>query len=179
MSEALERVERVAEDLFLCVVAGLSDDRAALDMVFCELCGDHEKVSNYLSTTCHEFRCGQRTPYRVWDTRDHVRLLLFRKEQDLGALEDLAYDVRFNMHRAVPMLDQDATSYLNEVFGGDYRFNAAEVGYLWRLIHDTEFPIMPRMHDLKHDVVANIASNGGVYEDFIDALNFLNAGEIK
>lgn len=179
MSEALDCVEGIARDLFLSVVAGLSDDRAALDALFGALSDDSEKVLNYLSTTQHEFKCGQRVPAKVWGMQDPVQLLLFRKERDVEKLAELAYDVRFDMHRAVPMLDQDATAYLNEVYDGEYRFNAGEVGYLWRLIHDCEFPIMPRTHEFKHDVVANIASNGGVYEDFCDALHLLNVGALK
>ena len=176
MSEELDRVTEIAEDLFLLVLAGLCDDRSAVDRSFEELRGDSLKIFNYLSTS--PLLPANRGMYAdLWGQCDAVKLLLFRKARDFEKLDELAYDVRFNMHRTVPLLDQDAAKYLNEVFGGEYRFNAGEVGYLWRLIHDMEFPIMPKTHTLKHDVVANIASNGGVYEDFVDALDLLNVGE--
>lgn len=165
MSENQYKVAQIATDMFKHVVANNSDDPCAIERVAGRL--GRMEFGNYLMSCPCEFLADRDFLVELWHEQDPVKFLLSRKTLDADALVDLACTVgHFLTHEAVH-LEECATTYLESVFTRAWRFNPAEVGYLWRLLHDQEFPIMPATHSLEHDVIANVASMGAAPEEVL------------
>lgn len=165
MSEIQYRVAQIATDMFKYAVANNSDDPFTLERAAGQL-GKRE-FGNYLMTCPCEFLADRGFLVELWHEQDPVKFLLSRKTLDADALVDLSHAVRCFLGHDIVHLGECATTYLESVFNCVWKFNPAEVGYLWRLLHDQEFPIMPATHSLEHDVIANAASMGAVPEEVL------------
>lgn len=170
MSEIRDKVVKIAADMFKHLVAKCSDDPQSLDRA--SLLGRLE-YSNYLATCPAEFLCDRGLLFDLWKEQNPVKFFMFRKTRECDELEFLNNAVRHYLRKTVALDSRSATTVLDEVFEGDWKFNPAEIGYLWRLIHDLEFPIMPGTHSVEHDAVANLASMGATPEEVIQLANFL------
>lgn len=169
MSEIRDKVAKFATDMFKHVIAKNSDDPCVVDRAAWRL--GRTEFENYLMTCPCEFLGDRDYIIELWREQDPVKFLLSRKTLDSDALDDLACTVRQFLTHETVHLEECATIYLESVFSRARRFNPAEVGYLWRLIHDLEFPIMPETHTMEHDVVANVASMGASPEEVVDMAN--------
>ena len=165
MCEVRDKVVKIATDMFKYVVAENSDDPRSIERAAAQL-GKRE-FENYLMSCPHEFSAGRDFIVELWHEQDPVKFLLSRKTLDPDAHSDLVCGIEIFLDFDVPFLDECATTRLESVFSGGWRFNPAEVGYLWRLINDCEFPIMPATHSLEHDVIANAASMGAMPEEVL------------
>ena len=171
MSEIKNKVACFAADMFKHVIIGKSDDPQTLARAAAQL-GKRE-FENYLITCPHEFLCDRDFIIELWHEQDPVRFLLSRKTLDSDVLPNLAAGVTGFLDLDVPYLDECATAYLERMFNRTRRFNPAEVGYLWRLIHDCEFPVMPATHGMQHDSIANRASMGDTPEEVVELAQIL------
>lgn len=171
MSDIKSKVGQFAADMFKHVIAQKSDDPQSLERAAGHL--GRAEFENYLITCPHEFLCDRDLIVELWHEQDPVKFLLSRKTLDPDAHLNLVYGVKAFLDFDVPFLDECATIYLESVFSRSWRFNPAEIGYLWRMIHDCEFPIMPATHSLEHDSIANLASMGATPEEVIELAKFL------
>lgn len=165
MSEIQNEVVKIATGMFKHVVASKADDPCAIERAAGQL--GRREFGNYLMTCPCEFLADRGFLVELWREQDPVKFLLSRKTLDVDALDDLSCGVRCFLTLDVVYRKECATTYLESVFTRAWKFNPAEVGYLWRLFHDREFPIMPATHFLEHDVIANVASMGAAPEEVI------------
>ena len=170
MSEIRDKVVKIAADVFKYLVAKCSDDPQSLDRA--SLLGRLE-YSNYLATCPAGFLCDRGLLFDLWEEQNPVKFFMFRKTRECDELEFLNNAVRHYLRKTIAFDSRSATTVLDEVLDGEWKFNSAEIGYLWRLIHDLEFPIMPETHSVEHDAVANLASMGATPEEVIQLANFL------
>lgn len=167
----MDKVAKIATGMFKHVVARDSDDPRSVERAAGRL-GKRE-FENYLMTCPHEFLADRDFIAGLWHEQDPVKFLLSRKTLDPVAHSDLVCGIKAFLGLDVAFLDECATAYLESVFSRAWRFNPAETGYLWRLIHDREFPLMPATHTVEHDAIANLASMGGTPEEVIQLANGL------
>lgn len=165
MSDIGDKVAKLAADLFKFVLAGNSDDPQSVERAAARL-GKRE-FENYLMTCPCEFLADLDLIVELWHEQNPVRFFLSRKTLDVDALDDLTYGVTHFLGLDAAFLEEDAAVYLENMFTRAWKFNPAEVGYLWRLLHDCEFPVMPATHSLEHDVIANAASMGAMPEEVL------------
>jgi hypothetical protein len=169
MSEIRDKVVQLASDLFKHIVANNSDDPRAVERAAAQL--GRREFENYLITGPHEFLADLDYIVELWHEQDPVKFFLSRKTLDVDALDDLTCGVTHFLDCDAVFREEDATTHLENVFTRAWKFNSAEVGYLWRLLHDLEFPIMPNTHSMEHDVIANVASMGATPEEVLDMAN--------
>ena len=165
MSDIRDKVAKLAADLFKHVIAKNSDDPQTVERAAAQL--GRREFENYLMTTPCEFLADLDYIVELWHEQDHVKFFLSRKTLDADALDDLTCGVNHFLDCDAVFREEDATTYLENVFTRAWKFNPAEVGYLWRLLHDCEFPILPATHFLEHDVIANVASMGAMPEEVL------------
>ena len=165
MSDIRDKVAKLAADLFKHVIAKNSDDPQAVERAAAQL--GRREFENYLITAPHEFLAGLDYIVELWHEQDPVKFFLSRKTLDVDALDDLTCGVTHFLDCDAVFREEDATTYLENVFTRAWKFNPAEVGYLWRLLHDCEYPILPATHSLEHDVIANAASMGAMPEEVL------------
>ena len=173
MSEIRDKVARLATDMFKYVVAMNSDDRQSVERAAAQL--GRTEFENYLMSCPCEFLADRDFLVELWHEQDPVKFLLSRKTLDVDALDDLSFTVRHFLTHETVHLEECATIYLESLFTLKWKFNPAEVGYLWRLLHDREFPIMPATHSMEHDVVANVASMGSSPEEVLQMANHVHS----
>nr|DAF88749.1 MAG TPA: hypothetical protein [Podoviridae sp. ctjUd6] len=169
MSEIRDKVAQFAGDMFKYVVANNSDDPQTVERAAAQL--GRSEFENYLITGPHEFLADLDFIVELWHEQDPVKFFLSRKTLDVDALDDLTCGVTHFLDCDAVFREEDASTYLGNVFTRAWKFNPAEVGYLWRLLHDCEFPILPATHSLEHDVIANVASMGALPEEVLDMAN--------
>lgn len=173
MSEIRDKVAQFAGDMFKYVVANNSDDPQTVERAAGQL--GRAEFENYLTTCPCEFLADRDFIVQLWHEQDPVKFLLSRKTLEVDELIDLSHAVRYFLTHDSVHRNACATTYLESTFTLGWKFNPAEVGYLWRLIHDREFPIMPATHSMEHDVVANVASMGASPEEVLDMANRVHA----
>lgn len=159
--------------MFKHVVANNSDDPQTIERAAGQL--GRTEFENYLMTCPRDFLADRDFLVQLWHEQDPVKFMLSRKTLDADALDDLSYAVKYFLTHDAVHLEECATTYLESLFTLKWKFNPAEVGYLWRLLHDLEFPIMPGTHSMEHDVVANVASMGASPEEVLDMANRVHA----
>jgi len=167
MSDIRDKVAKLAADLFKHVIAKNSDDPQAVERAAARL--GRREFENYLMTGPHEFLADLDYIVELWHEQDPVKFFLSRKTLDVDALDDLTCGVNHFLDCDAAFREENASTYLENVFTRAWKFNPAEVGYLWRLLHDCEFPILPATHSLEHDVIANVASMGAMPEEVLAA----------
>lgn len=167
MSDIRDKVVKFTTDMFKYVIAKNSDDPQAVERAAARL--GRREFENYLTTTSCEFLADLDFIVELWHEQDPVKFLLSRKTLDVDELDDLTFGVTYFLGCDVALREENATTYLENVFASYWKFNPAEVGYLWRLIHDREFPVLPATHSLEHDVIANVASMGAMPEEVLAA----------
>lgn len=167
MSDIRDKVAKLAADLFKHVIAKNSDDPQAVERAAAQL--GRREFENYLMTTPCEFLADLDHIVELWHEQDPVKFFLSRKTLDVDALDDLTCGVTHFLDCDVVFREEVAAIYLENVFTRAWKFNPAEVGYLWRLLHDCEFPVLPATHSLEHDVIANVASMGAMPEEVLAA----------
>lgn len=165
MSDIRDKVAKLAADLFKHVIAKNSDDPQSVERAAAQL--GRREFENYLITGPHEFLADFDFIVELWHEQDPVKFFLSRKTLGVEALDDLTLGVTHFLDLDVAFREEEAVTYLENVFTRAWKFNPAEVGYLWRLLHDCEFPIMLATHSLEHDVIANVASMGGMPEEVL------------
>lgn len=169
MSEIRDKVVKFATDMFKYVIAKNSDDPQAVERAAAQL--GRREFENYLITGPHEFLADHDYIVELWHEQNPVKFFLSRKTLDVDAMDDLTLGVAHFLDCDAAFRGEDATTYLENVFNRAWKFNPAEVGYLWRLLHDCEFPILPATHSLEHDIVANAASMGDMPEELLVAVH--------
>lgn len=167
MSDIRDKTVKLAADLFKHAIAKNSDDLQAVERAAARL--GRKEFENYLITGPHEFLADLDYIVELWHEQDPVKFILSRKTLDVDALDDLTLGVTHFLDCDAAFREENATTYLENVFTRAWKFNPAEVGYLWRLLHDCEFPILPATHSLEHDVIANVASMGAMPEEVLAA----------